>query len=94
MSINGAAFQKEGITRNQSIRSFKHDGAALRIVLTDLVRRANPVTTVQSPTERNQKVVWLILDDPDRAGQKKIELTTRIWSEANKVSLPKEFVAE
>ena len=94
MSINGAAFQKEGITRNQSIRSFKHDGVALRIVLMDLVRRANPVTTVQSPTERNQKVVWLVLDDPDRPGQKKIELTTRTWSEANKVSLPKEFVAE
>jgi len=94
MSINGAAFQKEGITRNQSIRSFKHNGVALRIVLLDLVRRANPVTTVQSPTERNQKVVWLILDDPDRPGQKKIELTTRTWSEANKVLLPKEFVAE
>ncbi len=94
MSINGAAFQKEGITRNQSIRSFKHDGVALRIVLTDLVRRANPVTTVQSPTERNQKVVWLVLDDPDRPGQKKIELTTRTWSEGNKVSLPKEFVAD
>ncbi len=94
MSINGAAFQKEGITRNQSIRSFKHNSVALRIVLMDLVRRANPVTTVQSPTERNQKVVWLILDDPDRPGQKKIELTTRTWSEANKVALPKEFVAE
>jgi len=63
-------------------------------VLTDLVRRANPVTTVQSPTEVNQKVVWVVLDDSERPGQKKIELTTRTWAETNKVALPKEFVAE
>jgi hypothetical protein len=94
MNINGTAFQKEGITRNQSIRSFKHDGDTLRNILMDLVRRANPVTTVKSPTEQNQKVVWLILDDPERPGQKKIELTTRTWATGNNASLPKEFVAE
>jgi serine/threonine protein kinase len=94
MNINGTAFQKEGITRNQSIRSFKHEGDTLRNILMDLVRRANPVTTVQSPTEQNQKVVWLILDDPDKPGQKKIELTTRTWAVGNKATLPKEFVSE
>ncbi len=91
-TINGAAFQKEGITRNQSVRSFKHVDAPIRDILTDLVRRANPVTTVQSPTERNQKVVWLVLEDEMKLGQKKIELTTRAWTEANKGILPKEFV--
>ncbi len=94
MTIDGTSFQKEGITRNQSIRTFKESAVPLRTVLTDLVRRANPVTTVQSPTERNQKVVWLVLDDPDRPGFKKIELTTRINAEAKKLTLPKEFVAE
>ena len=94
ININGSAFQKEGITRNQSIRSFKHEGDTLRTILMDLVRRANPVTTVQSPTEQNQKVVWLILDDPDRPGQKKIELTTRTWAIGNNATLPKEFVSE
>ncbi len=94
MNINGTAFQKEGITRNQSIRSFKHEGDTLRNILMDLVRRANPVTTVQSPTEQNQKVVWLILDDPDKPGQKKIELTTRTWAVGNKATLPREFVSE
>ena len=94
MAINGTAFQKEGITRNQQVRAFKQSGVTLRAVLTDLVRRSNPVTTVQSPTERNQKVVWLVLEDSERPGEKKIELTTRTWSEANKVSLPKEFVPE
>lgn len=94
MAINGTAFQKEGITRNQQVRAFKQSGIPLRAVLTDLVRRANPITTVQSPTEKNQKVVWLVLENPDRPGEKKIELTTRTWSETNKVSLPKEFVSE
>ena len=94
MAINGTAFQKEGITRNQQVRAFKQSEVTLRAVLTDLVRRANPVTTVRSPTERNQKVVWLVLEDSERPGEKKIELTTRTWSEANKVSLPKEFVPE
>ena len=94
ITINGAAFQKEGITRNQSVRSFQHNGDSLRVILTDLVRRANPVTTVQSPTERNQKVVWLLLEDVAQPGQKRIELTTRAWSESNRVTLPKEFVPE
>ncbi len=93
-AINGSAFQKEGITRNQSVRSFKHVETPLRVILTDLVRRANPVTTIQSPTERNQKVVWLVLEDTERPGQKRIELTTRAWSEANDAILPKEFIAE
>ncbi len=91
MSINGTAFQKEGITQNQQVRNFLQKGVPLRTVLTDLVRRANPVTTVQSPTEKDQKVVWVVLDDPENAGGKKIELTTRTWATDNKVTLPKEF---
>jgi hypothetical protein len=91
MSINGTAFQKEGITQNQQVRNFAQKGVALRTVLTDLVRRANPVTTVQSPTEKDQKVVWVVLDDPENTGGKKIELTTRTWATDNKVTLPKEF---
>jgi len=94
MTIDGTSFQKEGITRNQSIRTFTQNSVPLRTVLTDLVRRANPVTTVQSATERNQKVVWVVLDDPDREGFKKIELTTRSNADAKKLKLPKEFVAE
>jgi len=91
MSINGTAFQKEGITQNQQVRNFVQKEIPLRTVLTDLVRRANPVTTVQSPTEKDQKVVWIVLDDPENAGGKKIELTTRTWATDNKVTLPKEF---
>jgi len=91
--IQGGAFQKEGITQNQQIRAFKYEGSPLRTVLTDLVRRANPVTTVKSPVEKDQKVVWVVVEDPESPGSKKIELTTRSWAEANGVGLPKEFIA-
>ncbi len=94
MTIDGTSFQKEGITRNQSIRAFKQNSVPLRIVLTDLVRRANPVTTVVSTSERNQKVVWVVLEDPDHPGANKIELTTRTNAESKKFTLPKEFVAQ
>ncbi|MFN7877035.1 MAG: protein kinase [Pirellula sp.] len=92
MSINGGAFQKEGITQNQQIRDFSFEKVPLRELLTALVRRANPVTTVQSPTEKDQKVVWLVLENASTPGGKKVELTTRSWAEANGVQLPKEFV--
>lgn len=94
MAINGSAFQKGGITRNQQIRAFKQAAVPLRTILTDLVRRANPVTTVQSPTELDQKVVWVVLDDAENSIQKKIELTTRFWTEENQVALPTEFIAK
>ncbi|MFN7289257.1 MAG: hypothetical protein ACK5T6_01620, partial [Pirellula sp.] len=92
MAINGGAFQKEGITQNQQIRDFSFEKAPLRDLLTALVRRANPVTTVQSPTEKDQKVVWLVLENASSPGGKKIELTTRSWVEANGAQLPKEFL--
>jgi hypothetical protein len=92
MTINGAAFQKEGITQNQQIRDFAFEKKPLRDLLTALVRRANPVTTVQSPTEKDQKVVWIVLENSDSPSGKKIELTTRTWVESNGVQLPKEFL--
>jgi len=93
MAINGTAFQKQGITQNQQIRDFKQASVPLRTVLTDLVRRANPVTTVQSAMEKDQKVVWVVIDDPNTPAKKKIELTTRTWAETNNVKLTSEFVA-
>ena len=92
MAINGSAFQKDGITRNQQIRNFDFTDSPVRDVLTALCRRANPVTTVEKPNEKDQKVVWLILDDPNTPSKKKLDLTTRAWSEANQAILPKVFI--
>jgi len=50
------------------------------------------VTTVQSPTEKDQKLVWLITDDPLKAGNKIILLTTRKAAETKQYTLPSVFV--
>lgn len=92
MAINGGAFQKEGITRNQQIRGFDFKDTPLRQVLTALARRANPVTTVKAPNEKDQKVVWVLLDDPATPSKKKLEMTTRVWADSNQSNLPTEFV--
>ncbi len=92
MSINGPAFQKDGITRNQQVRKFEFKNAPVREVLTTLVRRVNPVTTVQAPNEKDQKVLWIVLEDPSSPSKNKLQITTRAWSEANSASIPKEFV--
>jgi serine/threonine protein kinase len=94
MTINYDAFKKDGITQNQQIRNFQKRSVAVRSILTDLVRLANPVTTVQSPTESDQKVVWVVRDQQDGFKGKRIELTTRAWCEANAQQLPKEFVPD
>ena len=94
MAINGTAFQKDGITRNQQIRNFEYKDAPVGEVLTALCRRANPVTTVQQPNEKDQKVVWLILDDPNSPSKKKLDMTTRAWAQSNQATLPKVFVEQ
>jgi hypothetical protein len=92
MAINGTAFQKDGITRNQQVRNFEYTNTPVRQVLTALARRANPVTTVQAPNEKDQKVVWIVLDDPATPSKRKLDFTTRAWTDTNKATLPTEFL--
>jgi serine/threonine protein kinase len=92
MAINGTAFQKDGITRNQQIRGFAYTDTPVRELLTALCRKANPVTTVQSANEKDQKVVWILLEDPSTPSKKKLDMTTRAWSDTNQAILPKEFI--
>ena len=92
IKIDGNDLMDEGITRNQAIRDFVMEDKPLEEVLTGIVRKANPVTTVQSPTEKDQKLVWLIADDPLKAGNKIILLTTRKAAESKQYTLPSVFV--
>jgi hypothetical protein len=34
----------------------------------------------------------LLLDDPNTPSKKKLDMSTRAWSESNQATLPKEFV--
>ena len=92
IKIDGNDLMDEGITRNQAIRDFVMENKPLEEILTGIVMKANPVTTVQSPTEKDQKLVWLITDDPIKAGNKIILLTTRKAAESKQYTLPSVFV--
>ncbi len=92
IKIDGNDLMDEGITRNQAIRDFVMENQPLEEILTGIVMKANPVTTVQSPTEKDQKLVWLITDDPLKAGNKIILLTTRKAAETKQYTLPAVFV--
>ncbi len=92
IKIDGNDLMDEGITRNQAIRDFVMEDKPLQEILTGIVMKANPVTTVQSPTEKDQKLVWLITDDPLKAGNKIILLTTRKAAETKQYTLPSVFV--
>jgi len=50
------------------------------------------VTTVQAPNEKDQKVVWVILDAPTTPSKRRLEFTTRAWAQANNAPLPNEFL--
>ncbi len=92
IKIDGNDLMEEGITRNQAIRDFVMKDKSLSEILTGIVMKANPVTTVKSPTETDQKLIWLITDDPLKAGNKIILVTTRKAAESKQYTLPSVFV--
>ena len=92
IKIIGGDLQKEGITRNQQIRDFDAQATPVRDILTQLVRKANPVTTVTSPDEVDQKLVWLIGPDPDDASKKIVLITTRSAAAEKNLTLPAVFL--
>jgi|GEM_PF-6729284 len=90
--LMGNDMERDGITKNQQVREFRFADTPLREVLTALVMRANPVTTVTSPTESDQKLVWVIGPHPEQSDRKAVLITTRTAA-AGKYELPKEFTA-
>jgi hypothetical protein len=93
IKVIGADLQKEGITRNQQIRDINAKQTTVADVLTQFVRKGNPVTTVQNPNEVDQKLVWLVGPDPDDATKKIVLITTRVAAGEKKLTLPPVFVA-
>jgi eukaryotic-like serine/threonine-protein kinase len=94
IKIIGDDLKLDGITRNQSIRDFKQENQTVADILTALVRKANPVTTVKDPSETDQKLVWLIGPDPDNPARQAVLITTRNAAKAKNYTLPPIFVAK
>jgi len=82
----------DGITKNQSIRDFNEKDKTVAEILTAMVRKANPITTVKDPSELDQKLIWVIGPDPDAPDKQCVLVTTRAAAEKNGYKLPPPFV--
>ena len=99
IQIAGSDLQLSGITRNQQITHFTATDQTIAEILTSLVLRANPVTTVTNASEADQKLIWVIGPDPtgtDPADPKRqiLLITTRDAAERNGYKLPRPFQPE
>ena len=90
-ALDGGAFERAGITRNQQLRDFKHVNLPMRDALTAIAKRGNPVTTVKDTREEDQRLIWVVRDDPQQPGKQMISLTTRAEATTNNIALPVEF---
>jgi hypothetical protein len=77
IQILGSDLQLEGITRNQQIAAFRAEGQTIAEILTAIVMRANPVTTVTDPADADQKLVWVVGPDPVDPKRRILLITTR-----------------
>ncbi len=90
-ALDGGAFERAGITRNQQLRDFQHINLPMRDALTAIAKRGNPVTTVKDTREEDQRLIWVVRDDLELPGKQMISLTTRAEANANNIPLPIEF---
>lgn len=89
--LDGDAFELSGITRNQQLSDFVHNDQPVRDALTEVAKRGNPVPTVTDLREEDQKLIWVVADDPSAPGSKMISLTTRAAATSAGIAMPVEF---
>jgi hypothetical protein len=92
--LDGGAFERAGITRNQPLRDFNMNDKSVREALTEIAKRGNPVTTVKDTREIDQKLLWVVTDDPESPGNSMLSLTTREAATAAGIVLPTEFAPQ
>ena len=91
-ALDGDAFEKAGITRNQQLRDFRFEQQTVRDALTEIAKRGNPDRTVSDLRQVAQNLMWIVMPDPESANQAPmISLTTRVAAAAAGHKLPEEF---
>jgi hypothetical protein len=91
VTIIGRDLQLNGITRNQQIANFDAQQKTVGEILTALVMRANPVTTVKDASELDQKLIWVIGPDPRDPNRKILLIATRDAADREGYKLPPPF---
>ncbi len=90
IKIIGDDLKLDGITRNGQIRDFQQEDKTVAEVLTAMVMKANPVTTVTAPNQKDQKLLWVVAPAPDNPSNRIILITTRQVAD-QKYTLPEVF---
>jgi hypothetical protein len=91
IQILGTDLQLNGITRNQQISGFTAKNETISEILTSIVMRANPITTVSAPSELEQKLIWVVGPDPSDAEKQILLITTRDAARREGYKLPAAF---
>jgi hypothetical protein len=91
IKLLGKDLEGNGITQNQQIRDFEAHDKPLKEILTALVMKANPITTVKAPNEADQKLIWVVGPDPANPSQNCILITTRDAAAQKGYTLPDVF---
>jgi serine/threonine protein kinase len=90
IKIIGGDLELEGITRNRQIKDFAQKDQTVAEVLTAMVMKANPATTVKVPNEKDQTLLWVIAPDPDNPSNRIILITIRQIAD-QKYTVPEVF---
>jgi hypothetical protein len=88
----GGELMDEGITQNQQVRDFSMKDKTVEEILTAMMMKANPVTTVKSPTEEDQKIIWVLSPDSASSSTQTILITTRKAAKAQGYAIPAVFL--
>ncbi|MCA9181200.1 MAG: hypothetical protein KDA51_07090, partial [Planctomycetales bacterium] len=90
--LDGAAFEKAGLTRNKQLRDFRIEQRPVRDALTEIAKAGNLVTTVTDLHQPEQSLIWIVMPDSESgSGLPMISLTTRAAATAAGHKLPAEF---
>ncbi|MEZ6152328.1 MAG: hypothetical protein R3C09_19685 [Pirellulaceae bacterium] len=91
-ALDGAAFEKAGLTRNKQLRDYRIEQRPVRDALTEIAKAGNLVTTVTDLRQSEQTLIWIVLPDSESgSGLPMISLTTRAAATAAGHELPSEF---
>ncbi|MEO8268092.1 MAG: hypothetical protein ABI557_00135 [Aureliella sp.] len=91
-ALDGAAFEKAGLTRNKQLRDFHIEQQPVREAITEIAKVGNLVTTVTDLHQPEQTLIWIVIPDPERTdGASMVSLTTRTAAAAAGHKLPAEF---
>jgi hypothetical protein len=91
IQVIGEDLREAGVTRNQQIRDFRREQQTIAELLTGLVMQANPISTVEHPSDLDQKLVWVAAPDPAAPDERIVLVTTRQAAQREGWPLPAVF---